>query len=138
MPSEHSIQRRSPRLSFLPPVSGSIHATHDAQIHDLSLGGARLVHTVVLRPGSTCHLRVPLGARFITVPGSVVWSQVVGRAPQRPDGTRGLRYQSGLEFVRLAGETRARLTAFLDFAQIDGLEFRQRAEGILRVGVDLA
>lgn len=114
MSPKYSIHRRSARLSFLPPVSGGILATHDAQIHDLSLGGARLQHTVVLRPGSTCQLRVPLGALFITVLGSVVWSQVVGRATRSPDGTRGLLYQSGLEFVMLAGETRARLAAFLE------------------------
>lgn len=114
MPPEYSIHRRYARLSFQAPVSGGVLATYDAQILDLSLGGARLEHTVVLRPGSTCHMRVPLGARFITVLGRVVWSHVVGRATQSPDGTRGLLYQSGLEFVRLAGEARSRLAAFLE------------------------
>ena len=122
MPPEYSVHRRSARLSFLPPVSGGIVATHDAQIHDLSLKGARLEHTVLLRPGSTCHLRVPVGAQFITVLGSVVWSQVVGRGTQSPDGTKSLRYQSGLEFVRLAAETRARLTAFLEHEGVPLLE----------------
>jgi hypothetical protein len=114
MTPEHSRPRQCARLIFQDPVCGRVLATHDAQIHDLSLRGARLEHTVVLRPGSTCYVRVPLGQLFVTVVGSVVWSQVVGRAANRPDGSTGLRYQSGLEFGNLAAETRARLTVFLE------------------------
>ena len=114
MTPEHGRQRQCARLTFQDPVCGRVLATHDAQIHDLSLRGARLEHTVVLRPGSTCYVRLPLGHLFVTVVGSVIWSQVVGRAANSPSGATGLLYQSGLEFGRLAGETRARLSAFLE------------------------
>jgi len=114
MRAEHSRPRQWARLTFPDPVSGRVLATHDVQIHDLSLRGARLEHTVVLRPGSTCVLRVPLEQQAVTMVGSVVWSQVVGRTARGTDGSTGLRYQSGLEFGRLAGETHDRLTAFLE------------------------
>ena len=114
MTPEHGRQRQCARLTFQDPVCGRVLATHDAQFHDLSLRGARLEHTVILRPGSTCYVRLPLGQLFVTVVGSVIWSQVVGRTATRPDGTPGLLYQSGLEFGHLAGEACARLSAFLE------------------------
>ncbi|MFI5341767.1 MAG: PilZ domain-containing protein [Candidatus Methylomirabilales bacterium] len=114
MPPEHSRQRRHARLTLQEPMSGGVQASHDVQILDLSLGGARLEHTVVLRPGSTCFLRLPFEPRSLTVVGSVAWSQVVERVAESPGGTTVLLYQSGLEFGSLGTEARARLTAFLE------------------------
>lgn len=113
MTPEDSPQRRHARLTFQEPVSGGILTSHDVHILDLSLGGARLEHTITLRPGDTCHLRVPLKPQMVTLMGHVVWSRAVGRAADRSDGTTGLLYQSGLEFAALAGEARTLLNAFL-------------------------
>ncbi|HYL82415.1 MAG TPA: PilZ domain-containing protein, partial [Candidatus Acidoferrum sp.] len=78
-----------------------------------SLGGARVEHTTILRPGSTCHLRLPLKRQSVTVLCNVVWSQAVGRAEGEQRGT-GLLFQSGLEFTTLAPEVQMLLTAFLE------------------------
>ena len=115
MPPEHSHQRRhARRLTLQKPISGGVQAGHDVQILDLSLGGARLEHTVLLRPGSTCFLRLPFKPRSLTVVGSVAWSQVVEQVAESPGSTTVLLYQSGLEFGSLGAEARARLTGFLE------------------------
>ena len=115
MPPEHSQQRRhARRLTLQEPMIGGVQAGHGVQILDLSLGGARLEHTVILRPGSTCFLRLPFKPRSLTVVGSVAWSQVVERVAESPGSTTVLLYQSGLEFGSLGAEARARLTGFLE------------------------
>ena len=113
MSPEYSPPRRYPRLGFKEPVTGGVLATDDIRVLDLSLGGARIEHTALLRPGSTCYLRLLLKSQVVTVVGHVVWSKAVGRVA-REGGGADLLYQSGLEFGTLAQETRTVLTAFLD------------------------
>ena len=105
--------RRHARLTFKEAVNEQITALHDVDILDLSLGGARIEHTTVLRPGATCRLRVPLKNRSVTVLCHVVWSRAVGRA----EGTRGdtgLLFHSGLEFGTMTPDVKAFLAAYLD------------------------
>jgi len=105
-------KRRHGRLTFKEAVNEQITALHDVDILDLSMSGARIEHTTLLRPGATCRLRVPLQNRSVTVLCHVVWSRAVGR----PEGTRrdsGLLYHSGLEFGTMAPDVKAFLTAFL-------------------------
>lgn len=106
-------KRRHARLTFKEPMTEQITATHDVQILDLSLGGARVEHTSILRPGSTCHLRLPIRQQAVTVLCNIVWSQAVGRAEGEQRET-GLLFQSGLEFAALAPETQKLLTAYLE------------------------
>ena len=114
MSPEYSPPRRYPRLGFKEPVTGGVLATDDIRVLDLSLGGARIEHTALLRPGSTCYLRLLLKSQVVTVVGHVVWSKAVGRAAGNPDETTSLLYQSGLEFGTLTEEAHALLTAFLE------------------------
>lgn len=114
MTPEHSSRRRYARLTFNDLVTGGVTATHDVYILDLSSGGVRVEHRVVLRPRSSCYLRLPLKPRAVTVLNRVVWSKGMERAGGSPSAPAGLLYQSGLEFGDLAGETRALLTAFLE------------------------
>ncbi len=106
-------KRRYARLTFKEPLTEQITATHEVQILDLSLGGARVEHTAILRPGSTCHLRLPLQHVAVAVVCNIVWSQAVGRAEGEQRGT-GLLFQSGLEFATLTPEVEKLLTAFLE------------------------
>jgi hypothetical protein len=113
MDAQAQRKRRHARLTFNEPVTDQITATHDVQILDLSMTGARVEHGVILRPGSTCHLRLPLGHNAISVLCHVVWSRAVGRAePGR--GKTGLLFHSGLEFAGMSPDARAVLSAFLD------------------------
>ncbi|MBI2114980.1 MAG: PilZ domain-containing protein [candidate division NC10 bacterium] len=113
MGTDYSAKRRYARLTFKEPVTGDVTSSHDVHILDLSLGGARVEHTIILRPGSSCYLRLPLKEQVVTVMGRVVWSQAVGRAAANPSGT-GLVYQSGVEFGALAQEAHSLLVAFLE------------------------
>jgi hypothetical protein len=79
---------------------------------DLSLGGARLEHGIILRPGSTCFIRVFLDERVLTVNCRIIWSRAVGRAPGASSGT-GLLFQTGVQFGTLPRETQAVLEAYL-------------------------
>ena len=107
-------QRRHPRITCSHPLGADVSARHEVRLLDLSLGGARLEHTAVLRPGTTCDLRVPLQGETVTLTGRLVWSNVIGQA-ERPEA--GLLFQSGLAFEDVPQVTRARLTAFLERQQ---------------------
>jgi hypothetical protein len=113
MSQDSASRRQYARLTFNSPVSGDVTASHDVHILDVGLGGARLEHTMILRPGSSCYIRLPLQGRAVTVMCRIVWSRAVGRAAGDSGGT-GLLYQSGVEFGRLAQDARTRLAAFLE------------------------
>jgi hypothetical protein len=108
-----SRKRRHGRLTFKEPITDLMTASHDVSILDLSLGGVRVEHIVVLRPGSTCHLRLPLKTVNMIVICDVVWSRAVGISSGGPRGS-GLLYHSGLMFTTLSAEARLYLTAYLD------------------------
>lgn len=112
MSAAYPVSRRHARLTFSEPATGAVSASHGVHILDLSLGGARLEHTIVLRPGTSCSLRFRLAASVITVKCRVVWSRVVGRAPGDLSGT-GLTYHSGMQFDTLSRDAKAVLAAFL-------------------------
>ena len=105
-------KRRYGRLTFKEPVGGDITASHEVQVLDLSLGGARLEHTIILRPGSSCYVRLPLRQELVTIMSRIVWSKAVGRA--EGSGGSGLLYHSGIEFGTLTAQTHALLAAFLE------------------------
>jgi len=109
----YAVKRRHARLTFKEPVGGDVTASQDVHILDLSLGGARVEHTTILRPGSSCYLRLPLKGQSVTVMGRIVWSRAVGRA-DAGQGETGLLYHSGVEFGALGTEAQAILAAFIE------------------------
>ena len=113
MLSEYPVRRKHARLTFSGPVSGAVTSSQEVHILDLSLGGTRVEHTMILRPGSSCYLRLPLGERVLTVNCRVIWSRAVGRASGEQSGT-GLLFQSGIQFGSLSREAQAILDAYLD------------------------
>ena len=118
MSSAYPLSRRHARLTFSEPVAGAVSAGHRVHILDLSLGGARLEHAIVLRPGTNCYLRLRLNASVITLNCRVVWSRVVERAAGDLRGT-GLTYHSGVQFDTLSREAKAVLAAFLGVKGLD-------------------
>jgi hypothetical protein len=87
--------RRHARLTLREPLQDLVTATHEVRILDLSLGGARIEHTNIVRPGSVCHLRLPSRNRRVTLLCHVVWSRAIGRA-EGDIGDTGLLFHSGL------------------------------------------
>lgn len=110
---EYPVRRKHARLTFSEPVAGAVTSSHEANMLDLSMGGARVEHTMILRPGSSCYLRLPLDERVLTVNCRVIWSRAVGRAPGEQSGT-GLLFQSGVQFGSLSRESQAVLQTYLD------------------------
>ena len=113
MLSAYPARRKHSRLTFSEPVSGAVTSSQDVHLLDLSLGGARVEHTMILRPGSSCYLRLPLDERVLTVNCQVIWSRAVGRVAGEQTGT-GLLFQSGIQFGSLSREVQAILDAYLD------------------------
>ena len=113
MSPEYSTRRQHSRLTFSEPVSGAVTSSHAVNILDLSLGGARVEHTIILRPGSSCYIRVPMRQRVLTVNCRIVWSKAISRT-EGATGETGLLYHSGVQFGSMAQDTRSMLMAYLD------------------------
>jgi hypothetical protein len=101
-------RRRNPRVN-LPEAVKSQAGGQEVLILDLSLGGVRVAHTDMLRPRSTCALRFTLKDESIALASRIVWSCVVGRAP---DGVP--LCQSGLAFTKVPAAVRASLATFFE------------------------
>jgi hypothetical protein len=113
MLSDYPVRRKHARLTFSEPASGAVTSSHEVHVLDLSRGGARLEHTIILRPGSSCYLRLPLDDRVLTVNCVVIWSRAVDRVPGEQSGS-GLLFQSGVQFGSLSREAEALLQTYLD------------------------
>jgi PilZ domain len=109
---DYPLRRHHARITFSEPVAGAMTASHDVHILDLSLGGARVEHTIILRPGSSCYLRMPLNDQVVTVNCRVIWSRAVERGPGETGGT-ALIFHSGVQFGALPREAQALLEAYL-------------------------
>jgi len=109
---EHPTRRKHARLTFAEPASGAITSSHEIQVIELSQGGARIEHSMVLRPGSSCYLRLPLSEGILTANCIILWSRVVDRAASQQGGS-GLLYHTGVQFGNLTREAQALLDAYV-------------------------
>lgn len=111
--AEFQERRRAPRIAVAGRLGGRARAILDARILDLSLTGARIEHTDLLRPGAVCAFELPSQLGSLALSTRVVWSHVVG-GEQTAEGERRLRYQSGLAFVAVTPEQQAALASILE------------------------
>jgi hypothetical protein len=93
--------RRAPRWKMRAGVTVAVD-DEVAALLDLSVLGAQLVATVVLKPGQRVEVRFEPGRTGLVVPAQVIWVKV-------ELGARHTRYRVGVEFRRAAAEG---LTAF--------------------------
>jgi hypothetical protein len=99
--------RKAPAI----PLAAKVAGRYDVRVLDISTGGARFEHTIVLRPGDACVLHLTVKGEKLTLLGRVVWCRQVGRttgADSRP------LYESGVAFDRVPPEARAALEKFLE------------------------
>jgi hypothetical protein len=103
-------QRRHVRKVPAVPLAGEVAGRYGVRVLDVSLGGARLRHNIVLRANDSCVLRVTLNSQPLTLLGRIVWSREVR-------GTAGTDsrtvFESGVAFDRLSQDARAVLAKFL-------------------------
>lgn len=118
MPEEYPIKRRFPRFTVLGKVEGKIVATLEATLVNLSLGGALIEHSSMVRPGSLSQLVLPTGTGDLRIACRVVRSSL-SRRESRGNETVVV-YQTGLEFVNPPSDTLAALERVLALAHPGG------------------
>lgn len=79
-------------------LTGWIDATHEASFIDLSLGGALVEHSNIIRPGRTAFLTFVFRGQETALRCRVVHSRVYSYA-MGPVDQRDLVYRTGLEFL---------------------------------------
>lgn len=98
--------RRFPRFRI--GVTGAITIPQDAEVLDLSLGGASVEHQGRLDIGAPCYLDVPIPEAVVTISCRVVHSRVSRREPEG-----ALYYQTGVEFLDLTPAAEQALGALI-------------------------
>jgi hypothetical protein len=93
-------------------MPAEIGMAHEGQIIDVGLGGARLEHRTLLRPGQPCVVRLTLNGRVVVLRSRVIWSRVLdGRAGRRCGDD--LVFHSGLAFDSMPRGPQAALAAVI-------------------------
>ncbi|HEU5393857.1 MAG TPA: PilZ domain-containing protein [Candidatus Methylomirabilis sp.] len=118
MHDEYPIKRRFPRFTVLGKVEGKIVASYEATLVNLSLGGALVEHSSMVRPGSMSQLMLPFAQGEILVTCRVVRSHLSRREARGKESV--LIYQTGLEFLNPSSETRAALEELIAAARPGG------------------
>ena len=118
MQDEYPIKRRFPRFTVLGKVEGKIVASYEATLVNLSLGGALVEHSSMVRPGSMSQLMLPFGQEEILVTCRVVRSHLSRREARGKESV--LIYQTGLEFLNAPSETLAALEELIAAARPGG------------------
>jgi hypothetical protein len=110
---EYPERRQAPRVPLTWRLAARARASLDVQLLDLSLTGARIEHTDLLRPGAVCAFELPSQLGSLALSTRIVWSHVIG-GEHTEEGERRLRYQSGLVFVAVTPEQQAALGSTLE------------------------
>lgn len=106
--SKNSQTRRFPRFQIR-DVAGSVADAYDADVLDLSMGGALMEHEGMFRIGAAFVLGVGnSGSNHLSIRCHVVHSQV---SRCKPDGT--LYYLTGVKFLDLTLEAEQTLEAVI-------------------------
>jgi len=99
--------RRFPRFQIR-GVTGAVTAPRQAEVLDLSLGGALVEHQGQLRMGAPCFIDLPTNGSVVTIRCRVVHSGVSRRGP-----SGALYYCTGVKFVGLTPEAEEVLQAII-------------------------
>ncbi len=99
--------RRFPRFQIR-GVMGAITEADEAEVLDLSMGGALVEHRGMFRVGASCFLDLPTAGMLVSIRCRVVYS---GEGRREPEGT--LYYRTGVEFLDLTPESEQALEALI-------------------------
>ncbi|MFQ5989673.1 MAG: PilZ domain-containing protein [Candidatus Methylomirabilales bacterium] len=111
---EQSLGRRKhARFAVKGGAKGRVAVVWDAVLLNISLGGALIEHTNVVRPGTPSSLELELQGQRIRLRCRVARS-VAERIQVQPDGERELVYETGLQFVDASDETLQIIGDYID------------------------
>jgi hypothetical protein len=99
--------RRFPRFHIRGGM-GAITEADEAEVLDLSMGGALVEHRGMFRVGASCFLDLPTAGMLVSLRCRVVYS---GESRREPEGT--LYYRTGVEFLDLTPEAERALGALI-------------------------
>jgi hypothetical protein len=105
MEEQYSIKRRFPRFAVMGKVEGRIVASYEATMVNLSLGGALVEHSSMVRPGSMSQLILPQATGEVRIACRVVRSDLNRRETR--GGASVVIYRTGLEFINPSPEVLA-------------------------------
>ncbi len=105
--SKNSQTRRFPRFQIR-GVMGAITEADEAEVLDLSMGGALVEHRGMFRVGASCFLDLRTAGMLVSILCRVVYS---GESRREPEGT--LYYRTGVEFLDLPLESQHTLEAVI-------------------------
>lgn len=96
-------RRRHLRCQVGKKLTGRITSNHDASVLDMSLGGALIEHSNLVRPGTLAFLTLSVDGHEVSLRCRVLRSAIY-RYEVRFTGERVQVYRSGLEFSGLSEE----------------------------------
>ena len=109
---ERRERRRLPRTPLPWQILARVRDVREVRLLDLSVGGTRLEHLGLLRPGAHCEVELPALLGGLCLPARVTWSFVIGRR-RGFDGHPHLLSHTGLRFAPLPATQEATLAEAL-------------------------
>ncbi len=106
-------QRRYIRWAVEEHAVGRITAIYEATLINISLGGALIEHTHLVRPGTISFLTLRIHGQEVNPRCRVVRS-VIHRTEVQADGEHELVYQTGLEFLDTPEDLLRLIDEFID------------------------
>jgi c-di-GMP-binding flagellar brake protein YcgR len=112
-------RRRHLRCQVGKRLTGRITSNHEASILDMSLGGALIEHSNLVRPGTLAFLTLSVDGQEVSLRCRVLRSAIY-RYEVRSTGEREHVYRSGLEFSKLSEEAQQLLDESIEsFARME-------------------
>ena len=107
-----SERRRFPRWRAGGWLSGWIGNTHKVSVVDISVGGALIEHSYIIRPGTMTILTLLLCREKVSVECRVIRT-VVYRYDTWPGGERNCVYRTGLELIDVSEDSRREIGGYI-------------------------
>ncbi len=111
--AERKERRRLVRVALSGTPIVRTHEGVEAHLLNLSLHGACVAHTGILRPGALCYIHLPADLGSLHLATQVLWCTILG-TEWRADGERYLQSHSGLWFTKLTEPQRTVLVGILE------------------------
>ncbi len=110
---EKEDRRRHPRWDVEGQLAGQIARIPGVSFVNVSMGGALIEHSKIVRPGTICFLTILVPGDKIGLKCRVVRS-IVHRYEISPTGERDLVYRTGVKFLALSGAPRRQIKVYID------------------------
>ena len=106
-------RRRSIRWAVEERTAGRITAIYDASLINISVSGALIEHSDLVRPGTLSDLTFVVRGQEVSLRCRVVRS-AVHRAEVRTEGERELIFRTALEFLDMSEDSLRLIAEYLD------------------------